>query len=98
MAEPLSDKGGEETGVPGENPWRRTSEILTGTWTFQEEAKQQTQAKETKTTCKVSEVCILKIISVHCVEVKTNSYIPRTDPLVIDHPYIRELMREFEMD
>ena len=26
LAEPLTDKGGEETGVPGENPWRRASE------------------------------------------------------------------------
>ena len=23
LAEPLTDEGGEETGVPGENPWRR---------------------------------------------------------------------------
>ena len=26
LAEPLTDEGGEETGVPGENPWRRASE------------------------------------------------------------------------
>ena len=26
LAEPLTDKGREETGVPGENPWRRASE------------------------------------------------------------------------
>ena len=26
MGEPLTDEGGEETGVPGENPWRRASE------------------------------------------------------------------------
>ena len=25
-AEPLTDEGGEETGVPGENPWRQASE------------------------------------------------------------------------
>ena len=28
-AEPLIDKRGEETGVPGENPWRRASENAT---------------------------------------------------------------------
>ena len=28
-AEPLTDEGGEETGVPGENPWRRASENAT---------------------------------------------------------------------
>ena len=26
MAEPLTDEGGEETGVPGENPWRTAFE------------------------------------------------------------------------
>ena len=36
LAEPLTAEGGEETGVPGENPWRRASNwrmsttILTG--------------------------------------------------------------------
>ena len=25
----LSDEGGEETGVPGENPWQRASENIT---------------------------------------------------------------------
>ena len=25
LAEPLTNEGGEETGVPGENPWRRAS-------------------------------------------------------------------------
>ena len=29
MAEPLTDEGGEQTGVPGENPWRRASENAT---------------------------------------------------------------------
>ena len=29
LAEPLTDEGGEETGVPGENPWRRASENAT---------------------------------------------------------------------
>ena len=29
LAEPLADDGGEETGVPGENPWRRASENAT---------------------------------------------------------------------
>ena len=29
LAEPLTDKGGEETGVPGENPWQRASENAT---------------------------------------------------------------------
>ena len=29
LAEPLTDEGGEETGVPGENPWRRASENTT---------------------------------------------------------------------
>ena len=27
--EPLTDEGGEETGVPGENPWLRASENAT---------------------------------------------------------------------
>ena len=29
LAEPLTDEGGEETGVPGENPWRQASENAT---------------------------------------------------------------------
>ena len=29
MDEPLTDEGGEETGVPGENPWRRAPENAT---------------------------------------------------------------------
>ena len=29
MAKPLTDEGVEETGVPGENPWRRVSENST---------------------------------------------------------------------
>ena len=29
LAEPLTDDGGVETGVPGENPWRRTPENAT---------------------------------------------------------------------
>ena len=29
MTEPLTDEGGEETGVPGENPGRRASENAT---------------------------------------------------------------------
>ena len=29
LAEPLTDEGGEETGVPGENPWWRASENAT---------------------------------------------------------------------
>ena len=29
LAEPLTDEGEEETGVPGENPWRRASENAT---------------------------------------------------------------------
>ena len=29
LAEALTDKGGEETGVPGEDPWRRASENAT---------------------------------------------------------------------
>ena len=29
LAEPLTDEGGEETGEPGENPWRRASENAT---------------------------------------------------------------------
>ena len=29
LAEPLTDEGGEETGVPGENPWRQDSETAT---------------------------------------------------------------------
>ena len=29
LAELLTDEGGEETGVPGENPWRRASENAT---------------------------------------------------------------------
>ena len=29
LAEPLTDEGGEETGVPRENPWRRASENAT---------------------------------------------------------------------
>ena len=29
LAEPLTDAGGEETGVPGEIPWRRASENAT---------------------------------------------------------------------
>ena len=29
MAEPLTNEGEEETGVPGENPWRRASEHAT---------------------------------------------------------------------
>ena len=29
LAEPLTDEGGEETGVPGENPWRRATENAT---------------------------------------------------------------------
>ena len=28
LAEPWTDQGGEETGVPGENPWRRASAFL----------------------------------------------------------------------
>ena len=28
LAEPSTDEGGEETGVPGENPWRRASETV----------------------------------------------------------------------
>ena len=29
LAEPLTDGGGEETGVPRENPWRQASENAT---------------------------------------------------------------------
>ena len=29
LAEPLTNEGGEETGVPGENPWQRASENAT---------------------------------------------------------------------
>ena len=29
LAESLTDKGGEETGVPGENPWQPASETAT---------------------------------------------------------------------
>ena len=29
LAEPLTNEGGEETGVPGERPWRRASENAT---------------------------------------------------------------------
>ena len=29
LAEPLTNEGGVETGVPGENPWRRASENAT---------------------------------------------------------------------
>ena len=29
LAEPFTDDGGEETGVPGEKPWRRASENAT---------------------------------------------------------------------
>ena len=32
LAEPLTDEGGEETGVPGENPWRRASENRIISW------------------------------------------------------------------
>ena len=28
LAEPLTDEGGEETGVPRENPWWQASEIV----------------------------------------------------------------------
>ena len=29
LAEPVTDEGGEETGVPGENPWGQASENAT---------------------------------------------------------------------
>ena len=29
LAEPLTEEGGEKTGVPGGNPWRRASENAT---------------------------------------------------------------------
>ena len=29
LAEPITDEGGEETGVPGENGWRQASENAT---------------------------------------------------------------------